>query len=415
MVHPVHIPLDRRKIIAARLIFFEAAEPLALNAAQSGAANAFNNFRNLYHSYFDWAANESEPSAALDQFLLDTLGRIKAPSEALFSKYLPLFKSIWTAIELNAKQMACQLCSHLPHQICDNGDYDAEIVHKRGHCIKPLRRMFTLASDVAQTYYSNYAKLNPVRPDVVFATGFCNSREELHDFPIPYSVTGVTEFPSRGQVSRVKLRFVPASFDWDTYAANLYILFHECVCHAFHAITPTCLDRKPLPPFDTFAEGWMDWVAYKVLEEVLNGQGPAAHLVSNLNLPPDCFSRASRYHEARRDFRDPKRSKYASFAYMGSDAAKRLLAFFEKHLYKGEAAKALEKFYRLSFDITMLRVENDTKKGAFVALVGCLPEDARPQNYTQEMAIRILEQYIAHEDAAALLDQAYNVISSPRP
>ena len=157
----------------------------------------------------------------------------------------------------------------------------------------------------------------------------------------------------------------------------------------------------------------MDWVAFKVLEEVLNGRGPAAHLISNLTLPADCFSRASRYHEARRDFRDPKPSKYASAVYIGSDAAKRLLAFFEKYLCKGGDAEALEKFYRLSFDITMLRVEDDTKKAAFVALVGYLPEDGRPRNYMEEMAVRILEQYIAHEDAAALLDQAFNVVSIP--
>ena len=51
----------------------------------------------------------------------------------------------------------------------------------------------------------------------------------------------------------------PKKFDWDTYAAILYVFFHECICHAYQGMKPL----RPRPLGDGFAEDWpMDWYCF---------------------------------------------------------------------------------------------------------------------------------------------------------
>jgi hypothetical protein len=404
--HPVHIPIDKRKIIAARLIFFEAAEPFALEASLNGAETQFNSFRTIYHTLFDAEAKKSPHTDPLDKFLTATLAAVKIPGHALFTHHLSLFDSIWNEIEKKAGSMSCGSCSHILPQVCDGGHFDNEIVAHKGYCIKPLHALFDLARKVTDIYYRQYATLASTYPPITFSTGFCSSKETLHDIPVALYVSGVTEFPQEGHVTQVKLRIIPELFDRQTYAANLYVLFHECIAHAFHAISPSAVGRTPLPAFDQFSEGWMDWVAFKVLEEFTSNRGPARKLLPKNPFFYECISKGREYHDARMNFQHAGCSIYTKLLFAGATAARNLLSLLENK-YPADPDNALKEFYALSFNLNMLHEKNKDKKAAFVSLVMDLPADWQPVSYRHELTFSILNKYLQHKDINVLLDQAY--------
>ena len=86
--------------------------------------------------------------------------------------------------------------------------------------------------------------------------------------PVATAVAAETRFPA-GQ-SEIRLKIDVPRFDFESYCVTPYMLFHEMCCHAFQSL-------RGSPRFaredDPFAEGWMDWVTYRIFCEVAGGNG----------------------------------------------------------------------------------------------------------------------------------------------
>jgi hypothetical protein len=75
----------------------------------------------------------------------------------------------------------------------------------------------------------------------------------------PYAVTAVTPWPPDESGMRVHLHIHPERFGPAAFAALPMLLVHECVCHVAARQDRVANDS-------TFAEGLLDWVAYRYLE-----------------------------------------------------------------------------------------------------------------------------------------------------
>jgi hypothetical protein len=75
----------------------------------------------------------------------------------------------------------------------------------------------------------------------------------------PYAVTAVTPWPPDKSGMEVRLHIHPDRFGPAAFAALPMLLVHECVCHVAARQDRAANDS-------TFAEGLLDWVAYRYLE-----------------------------------------------------------------------------------------------------------------------------------------------------
>src|SRR5262249_34234523 len=122
--------------------------------------------------------------------------------------------------------------------------------------------------------------------------------------------------------SRIIFHVCVKDFDSMTFMAFPYVMFHECIAHAFHGIYPQNQERKSSKPSDRFSEGWMDWVSYKIIEEILSSYGPAAELRGEIAFPNERLLRAQNFHQSRIDPRLYKESN----GYRSSDPFHRKIA-----------------------------------------------------------------------------------------
>jgi hypothetical protein len=391
MGYPPQIPLGKRKELCGRLLFFDVALPLREKFIKSRGLAVLDSFQKTLFGVLESESGTSANSEPLDKFLQERIAR--------FSNFLPLFsgshgrlsEELLIALKGAAADLSCQNCSQRS-RVCDAGidDYDLELVARRGLCITSLRQLFETANDGAKTYCSTYGTLYPHKepPQVTFSTAFYLTRSILHSVPVDYQVGGLTTYAKA--LAQVELGLVVNKFDLQTYHAVPYVLFHECVAHALHSIFPTIVGREGKASYDPWGEGWMDWVAYQMMEDIVNQRGPAANLSINLPFQLDSIKAALEFHTARVSFErdetsatdpDSELGAGVSLLFFGVEAAKKVY-YLLREIFKGDRELAgLYKdiglpgeeyraaFYRLSFDLNMHQAFDDRKRLRFTMLI----------------------------------------------
>ena len=354
---PSHLPLAQRKVLAPRILYFDSVQDLKNSLAPADRKEIDFLEEHLFRLSTLATELPSPDKDPLDGFVREISKHLDLASSALVTNgnrshvdnALAVFKGATTSLD-------CAACSPLKPVICDGHWHDDRIVDGRGQCIAPLKSAFDAALSLARRYYSTHSTYfsNAIPPSVEFSTSFRNSTP--HDCPVPYHVGGATEFQdvAARKFSIVKLTVVPEQFDFGTYSALLYVLVHECVCHAFEGILPfpDFVERVATEPDDGFAEGWMDWVAHEILQEALHGKGPATDVVSKLQHLEEIGDAATKFHLSRVDDQHPQQSKHAIERAFGRDAAQRVLYLFER--LPESRDQPWELFLRLSFDLNVL-------------------------------------------------------------
>ena len=449
-----HMPLVERKIFSGRLIFIEAAEPFSSAFSQQGkeGLTAFATFR---HGYFEKLREEIEnqpPNTPLDVFLASVLTSYKASSSTTpLAKYPALFDQLWDEMEKTARHISCEQCVRhcgaANSDVCDddrNNAHNHELVDQGGFCIKSVRAMFELASKTARLLYDNSCSHASVTfPAVLFSTLEYGKPGQLHSLPIKFVVRGETRFSNAGKLSQIELGFAPDYFDYETFTAIPYVLFHECIAHAFYSVLPTLANRPKVKDDDMFYEGWMDYAAFKVTETVLS-EGQRWRDVSGIPVTPsnqkivlkvEAYVRdltekvgdpqvfldsATAFHQAR--YRNPddhltdqdlrasirvtEATRRADSLRQGVRAANKFLKFLDVQF---PAFNPLALFLRISCELNMLARLDQERRWAFVTLMNDLPGDGFIRLPRHEEVYNIVRAYLEQANIENLMECCYTL------
>ncbi len=403
-----HIPLSERKQLCARIVYLDATEPLA-REAKARHPEDFAYLQDRFFSMIDRNVDQPSKTYPLDKFLRDSFARFDPTlNEPTVPKSLG--DSIRTALESRVRQVDCAACSHKCSltSICDDGAHDHQLVAGCGLCIRPLREMFDLAEAVARMYYEKYAKLETQYPKVIFSTHFKRDPKKLHDFPVDFYITGKTQYMRCGERVQIQLILTPKAFNLATYAATPYVMFHEFIAHAFTALYPEPPDSLKCSAQDHFGEGWMDFVALKVMQEVFDGVGPAASLRSRMPFLTQGIRQAETFHNARVDWTADNASKDSPYISLGADAAKYFFDLLKTRFNITKAEEQLEVFYRMSFEINLITDTDAARKDAFVTMIDELSHlpAVGERTANESLILDIIARYLQTKDINALLDRA---------
>jgi hypothetical protein len=382
-VNVFHLPLAQRKTICGRLLFFQAAYPDRLRFLVAGAESEFDQVRDNVFSLTEQAISSSHDSEPLDQFLKKLqadLGYQMHPQ--LTGKHANLFEPLLADIGRNIAAISCDQCSPIRPRVCDGGSQDDEIVRTGGVCIAPIQKMFEIAAQATQQWYAKSCNLFRVQdsPQLVLSTSFTNGKP--HDIPGDYFVGGVTRQHDAAKTAEINLSVWPKKFDWNTYAAILYVLFHECICHAYQGTKAF----RPRPVSDGFAEGWMDWIAFECFRKHLELSPKTPSLQAYLDA-------GTQLHLLRVDYNHPEKSAQSSICAFGRSVAQKFSLLL--HRLPKFAPDPWASLLMASFDLDMAGGLSDQE---LVILDDCLPAEGALDSPRLEQVTEAVSKYLVSKD-----------------
>lgn len=375
---PINLPLSSRKILCGRLLVVEALlaheDQIDLEDATAKAPI----FRDAINRYFeaesskDGEQRENEnkagqgrsPLKALDQSLLDAISNFKLAAGGLNLDSPPVLQQLLTAIEKSASSISCANCSSTG--ICEgiSESDDDEIVARGGLCLAPFRQLFEVAREIATTYYEAYCGLlsAATTPQIILSTWNFENAVNADETIADGAAGAKTVFSSRNATAEIQLQFAVKRFSRRAFKGMLYLLLHECIAHAFHGLFPDPKNRIGTEPYDRFAEGWMDWVSYYILRQVIEGSGFAGDRWRAGIILPDILGTTQQMHEARHDASnesgslDERKVKGLGQIRLGVSVAKKTYAFIKKLCIDHEDLPSDydAAFLRLSLELNML-------------------------------------------------------------
>jgi hypothetical protein len=220
----------------------------------------------------------------------------------------------------------------------------------------PLAKLAAAAAETAAEYYQAFGAEIPDElwqstfPRFSFVGGFIGLSFVSAIHVQLWTEFGVTDSPT----SMVMVKIPPRWLDQDTIAALPRSLLHEYVAHVPQG--PHSQRRLHPDTGDMFAEGWMDYVAHCIFEDVLRRTGPSSKLCDVLD--PSWISlhedAAWLFFRARCALADGDRK--AAGRSEGATAARQL-----HDLLRGLPAtrgRADEYLYRLSMGLNVSQLDN---------------------------------------------------------
>lgn len=296
-------------------------------------------------------------------------------------------------LERANEELAGINCARCSQHICNGTSADNSAVYQPGACIREYREIFeSCLAETHRLYRENCPAFAPMQlPEAFLSTQYY---QEPHEFSVCKSVGGTTKYQDANRpTSLVVLRMRVDDLDLKSHDAVAYILFHECICHVFQGLRGRAGPRLETHPDDIFAEGWMDWVAVRVLEEIVLRQ--AWH--------NDYLNTGVDFHRARSSFDNVspsvKRSRIP--VRLGADTAERFYRLLHR-LFGGEA---LAIFLRISLSMNLEADINEQRKAFVWQLSSSLTpkrgvEDLQAQGRIGEM----VRNYISQNDLRVLLN-----------
>ncbi len=352
MIDPSHLDLAQRKALCARLIALRATRPKELAFLRAGVEDEFREIELRVLNRSAKGLTDSPNTERLDSFVRRTVQDLRTELQP-YLKYRQsqVFVDWIEEVENNAKEVDCLRCSPPPGVICDGSDADHVIVNSGGRCIQGVRQVFDDALRNTVRFYQRFSTLygGSRLPEVQLST--CYYQDKPHPFPIQYYVSGATRYHDSNSelLSEVRFNVFPKNFDWDSYLASYYVFLHECVCHVFQGIHTTGL-RDVTEPSDPFAEGWMDWISFTMLQDLFAARSgvPSTPFSEDLGQQRVAFN----FHDTRLDFRRSDRSEYSANWATGKEAAQQLLSLFARLRERGmPSSRTL--LLRFSFDFNL--------------------------------------------------------------
>jgi hypothetical protein len=383
-------------MLCGRLIYLNTVQVHKEHFSKCGAGGTIDSLRQSVFTYIDgYKDKNGGGGAAASNFIGDVFAYLLDVAEPTLKAHPNAFKFLKTNVDTSRKQITCTNCTVPAAPTRPGGTVPI------GNCCKAsLHQMFDFAHQVTKTYYGAYSSYSrSVPPAVTFDTKLY--RNSIHDLPIKCSVSGAVRFPPshHGACSEVQLLLHIDDFDPDSYLTVPYVLFHECIAHIYQGILPTPVNRQVNDPDDEFAEGWMDFVAFKIFEELYNGKGPAKGLLSQMNITQEHHHRSYNLHFSRIELNvEPpnRQSIYAIRRRSGHEAAGKVLRVLER-LCQSET-QAWETFLRISFDMNLSQKFERLQKQFFVAIINNLSRPGAIDSPHHCDIVRVIHKYLEHKD-----------------
>jgi len=262
---PLHLSLQARKTLEAKTAFIRAFEQQRARLATLGLGELVNAVEQLLHAKVNRQLSVTRQSANTDsldtyisQLLPEILDRLNADTDDV--RVADALKEVRDRLATEFSRVNCHSCCRGQH-LCDGTEQDHNIVHEYGHCIAWIHRFQRRIESHARVLYALASNNTPI--DVVMSTADSGIPER----DMPSGVTHVGD--DAGQLrSDVKLILPVRRFGAAAFEAVPYVLAHEYLVHAFQGVVGTDRPRRPSEPDDMFSEGWMDYVAYVVLDDL---------------------------------------------------------------------------------------------------------------------------------------------------
>ena len=410
------IPLDRRHV-CGRLIYFNVIQNCQESHSNAVIEQLSSNtniedlsvdplpFEHLQRNFFLRVVNEAkkQDDNLENNFLNRLATRFHRDIDDLFEDFPEISQKLKSLFKEELNQINCSNCiSTLQNK------YRAENLGEKGCYLNSIRYMMEVAYEAAKNYYSKFSKIKDIKfPQVILNTEKVISLQSLHNLSISYAIGGKTDFCSLGEEcwSAITLCVNLENFDLPTYFALPYFFFHECFAHIFHGILPNSQKRKISEPYDSFTEGWMDFIAFKIFEEVQQKKSRANH--PPINFTDLHYNHGFKYHFARFDVSN--NSGYTRLIYQGWRAADRLLNLLEN--IPSSKEKAWEIFLQISFDLNMQQEFTENKRMTFVSIIDRL--SSRGADYTPWHAEigRFIEKYLKDGDLKIFVEHIVSLKS----
>lgn len=409
-----HIPPNVRRELCGRLIYFDSVQPLKYkpyceeSSYDPTAVTAIDELRNtLFKQIIQEELAVSNPSGN-ESFLTRILSRLAEVAEPQLVRHPELLADLRSVLQEKILGISCANChsssSELPEE---------EEVGTTGCCMASLRQMFNTASETSTKYYSEFTSVRPCNlPAVIFCTQHVRDSSHLHELSVAYAITGSTEMCVQSQQywSEVRLKMCVPEFDFDSYMAVPYVLLHECIIHTFQDILPSCEKRDASEPDDGFMEGWMDYVTFKIMQEIIAGRGPVGHFGRSGVINEEHGARASSLHSSRINLEATpscKSSQYACYRRAGTDVADKVLHVLErlpKSRYDPWRA-----FLQMSLNLNLVQSFTPFHRKKFVGILNNLAKRGKLESERQIDIVSIINHYLEHLDVTRLVEEIFKL------
>ncbi len=336
-----HLALAWRKVLNARIGVLKAT---ARRWADARVRNIASEFGQL-ESHLLLRAAQLQNTSPDNEILPVALARISTALnvQSVTGIQDSLLDQVLLDVSAELEGVVCLHCGASPACVAD-----PRIVELHGSCIRSFREGMELAQAEARAWYEKFLPgCLQTAPLIEFSTLLvCNPPDSI---PVAKYVSGKTSFADTTELrSEVQLLVHVADVDLESYHAAAYILFHELICHAYQGIRGATRNRdRRTRETDSFAEGWMDWIAFRIFTDVTSGDG-----WSDVQPTLDREAReiVNRFRDARQGrLGNSSRERTRAFFQIGEEAAQQYHAFLNSQ-NGWSAADADEALFRISFD-----------------------------------------------------------------
>ncbi|WP_250519109.1 hypothetical protein [Caballeronia sp. ATUFL_M1_KS5A] len=275
-----------------------------------------------------------------------------SPRQGLVGHATGLFDSLGAL----AMRDICASCS--PGAPCtgENAREDSQRIASKGRCLSPFWTLCEVAENLTITQYRQVLGATADLPTVQFQTGYHTDPNNLSEV----AFSAETRESHDGARRDIVISFILEKLRLDDFEQLLYALVHEYFVHAMCGVQ---LDSGNADLSDSFHEGWMDTIAFLVLDRYLQLE---RELPSLIEMDLDGFRDNSRKaHLRRHDNRKSGCSAAIHVNALGRHAARRFVAFCQ-------AAAGSEAGIALAIDFSVAvnaSQANDALRGDFVSNV----------------------------------------------
>jgi hypothetical protein len=290
-----------------------------------------------------------------------------------------LISAVLTEFNRKRQLVSCDNCA----KACNAGSAcggvdpasDEAVAVEQGRCLDFLKELYNLSCMTARQAYAKVSET--ATSSVAVSFGTVAQRGPTHELVHGGDVNGITQFrdEAAGRHSIVSVILNANAGTLDSYTTAFYVLLHECVCHAYQS----CLAAGPrvhADPDDPFAEGWMDYVTFLIVNRMEDDPSveEGVEYPTRPRYWKDMVTQGQAFHRARCDtsgvYSVQETLKYARQRSYGMHVARdRVLYAIEGLMVDDPQASLIS----LSVDLNIKLASTPDRRALVVSLADMLP------------------------------------------